>query len=98
MLGLAPSDHPARARSVGSAASRAASPLVVTPEHATRRNEPLRRRLLASALALAAALVIAPAAGAEQPVSVDGAGTDPHVCVRSRLLLDDPICVFWDPR
>lgn len=53
----------------------------------------MRRRLLALVLSLAALTALAPVAGAEQVVEHD---TD-YVCVRSRMLLGDPVCIKWNP-
>jgi hypothetical protein len=50
----------------------------------------VRRRMLAIALALMAITTLAPSAGAESDV-------DDYICVRSRLLLGDPVCIKWYP-
>lgn len=53
----------------------------------------MRRKLLATSLALMALTALAPAAGADALVEEDG----PYVCVRSALLLGDPICIKYYP-
>lgn len=55
----------------------------------------MRRRLLALALSLMALTVLAPSAGADALVDAEEEG--PYVCVRSKLILGDPICVELFP-